>query len=34
MSIAKTSQTLLEVARELFACKGLEASTMNDIAKA
>ena len=34
MSIAKTRQTLLEVARELFARKGLEATTMNDIAQA
>lgn len=33
MSIAKTRQTLLEVARELFARKGLEATTMNDIAQ-
>lgn len=34
MSIAKTRQKLLEVARELFAHKGLEATTMNDIAAA
>lgn len=34
MSITKTRQTLLEVARELFARKGLEATTMNDIAQA
>ncbi len=32
MSITKTRQTLVEVARELFARKGLEATTMNDIA--
>lgn len=32
MSITKTRQKLLEVARELFAHKGLEATTMNDIA--
>lgn len=32
MSITKTRQRLLEVARELFAHKGLEATTMNDIA--
>ena len=34
MSISKTRQRLLEVARELFAHKGLEATTMNDIALA
>ena len=34
MSITKTRQKLLEVARELFAHKGLEATTMNDIAAA
>lgn len=34
MSITKTRQRLLEVARELFAHKGLEATTMNDIAAA
>ncbi len=34
MSISKTRQRLLEVARELFAHKGLEATTMNDIAQA
>lgn len=34
MSITKTRQKLLEVARELFAHKGLEATTMNDIAQA
>lgn len=33
MSITKTRQRLLEVARELFAHKGLEATTMNDIAQ-
>ena len=32
MSIAKTRQKLVEVARELFAREGLEATTMNDIA--
>ena len=32
MSISKTRQTLLEVARGLFAHKGLKATTMNDIA--
>ena len=34
MSITKTRQRLIEVARELFAKNGLEATTMNDIAKA
>ena len=34
MSITKTRQKLLEVARELFAHKGLEATTMSDIAAA
>lgn len=34
MSITKTRQKLLEVARYLFAHKGLEATTMNDIAQA
>ena len=34
MSITKTRQKLLEVARNLFAHKGLEATTMNDIAAA
>lgn len=34
MSITRTRQKLLEVARELFAHKGLEATTMNDIAAA
>lgn len=34
MSITKTRQKLLEVARDLFAHKGLEATTMNDIAAA
>lgn len=33
MSITKTRQRLLEVARDLFARKGLEATTMNDIAQ-
>ena len=32
MSITKTRQKLVEVARKLFARKGLEATTMNDIA--
>ena len=32
MSITKTRQNLVEVARDLFARKGLEATTMNDIA--
>lgn len=34
MSITKTRQKLIEVARDLFAHKGLEATTMNDIAAA
>lgn len=34
MSISKTRQKLVEVARELFAQKGIEATTMNDIAAA
>lgn len=34
MSITKTRQRLIEVARELFAHKGLESTTMNDIAAA
>ena len=34
MPITKTRQRLIEVARELFAKNGLEATTMNDIAKA
>lgn len=32
MSITQTRQKLIEVARDLFAHKGLEATTMNDIA--
>lgn len=32
MSITKTRQKLVEIARELFARNGLEATTMNDIA--
>lgn len=32
MSISKTRDKLIEVARELFATKGIEATTMNDIA--
>ena len=34
MPITKPRQRLIEVARELFAKNGLEATTMNDIAKA
>ena len=34
MSTSKTRERLIEVARELFAHKGLEATTMNDIAAA
>ena len=34
MSISKTRQTLVEVARKLFAKNGLESTTMNDIAVA
>lgn len=34
MSISKTRQTLVDVARQLFAKKGLENTTMNDIALA
>lgn len=34
MSITKTRQKLVEVARELFARKGLDATTMNDISVA
>lgn len=34
MSITKTRQKLIEVARELFAHKGLESTTMNDVAAA
>lgn len=34
MSVTKTRQKLVEEARELFARKGLEATTMNDIAMA
>ena len=34
MSITKTRAKLVEVARELFAHKGIEATTMNDIALA
>lgn len=34
MSVTRTRQKLVEVARELFARKGLEATTMNDIAQA
>ena len=34
MSITKTRQKLVDVARQLFAKKGLENTTMNDIAVA
>lgn len=34
MSISKTRQKLIEVARELFAKKGIDGTTMNDIATA
>ncbi len=34
MSIGKTRQKLVEVARELFARQGMDATTMNDIATA
>ena len=34
MSISKTRQTLVDVARQLFAKKGIENTTMNDIAVA
>ena len=34
MSISKTRQKLVDVARQLFAKNGLENTTMNDIAKA
>lgn len=34
MSVSKTRQKLVEVARQLFAQNGLEATTMNDIAVA
>lgn len=34
MSISKTRQTLIDVARQLFAKNGLEGTTMNDIATA
>ena len=34
MSISKTRAKLVEVARELFARKGIESTTMNDIAQA
>ena len=34
MSISKTRQTLVDVARKLFAKNGLESTTMNDIAVA
>ena len=34
MSISKTRQLLVDVARQLFAKNGLENTTMNDIAQA
>ena len=34
MSISKTRQRLVDVARQLFAKNGLENTTMNDIAQA
>ena len=34
MSISKTRQKLVDVARQLFAKKGIENTTMNDIAVA
>ena len=34
MSVSKTRERLIEVARGLFAHQGLEATTMNDIAAA
>ena len=34
MSISKTRQTLVDVARQLFAMNGMENTTMNDIALA
>ena len=34
MSISKTRQKLVDVARQLFAKNGLENTTMNDIAQA
>ena len=34
MSISKTRQKLVDVARQLFAKKGLNGTTMNDIAVA
>ena len=34
MAMSKTRQTLIEVARRLFAQKGIENTTMNDIAEA
>ena len=34
MSISKTRQKLVDVARQLFAMKGMENTTMNDIAVA
>ena len=34
MSILKTRQKLVDIARQLFAKKGIEGTTMNDIAVA
>ena len=34
MSVSKTRQKLVDVARQLFAKNGLESTTMNDIATA
>ena len=34
MSITKTRQILIDVARQLFAKNGIEKTTMNDIAQA
>lgn len=34
MAMSKTRQTLIEVARQLFAQQGVENTTMSDIAKA
>ena len=34
MSISKTRQLLVDIARQLFAKNGLENTTMNDIAQA
>ena len=34
MSIQKTRQLLVDIARQLFAKKGIEGTTMNDVAVA